>query len=542
MGLRLLRFRAIDSRLLLLMAALWVALCAGLGRAACVLKVSETNAHYLTSTATGKPLFIVADTAWRLRNLDRQTIAAHLAIRKAQGFNAIIIQAVGDYRSGILEGRRAPNDYGDYPFEKHAPQGKFDDLSDFARPITTPGADPTSAEQYDFWDHIDYIVSAIKAQGMVAIIAPTAGIAVSGKGTNRSRIVIDTDEIAYGYGNFLGKRLARHNNILWALGFDANPAYPEVSDPFLKDARSRIRAMAEGIADGVNGLTQFDGKADYSTTLMTYHPSWRLRARQPEAEPTGRSSSEWFHDDAWLDFNSLQSFPPYQVRLLADDYAKIPVKPTWLMEPARYEGSVASDGKTVVFTPWVARFQYYQAAFAGALGIGYGRRDTSEPDLTTDWQSNVHSEGTEQIKHLVALMNALGDDGLANRTPDQSLAVGNQGAMRGGTQAALYSDRIQAMRNQERTIAYIYSADGRNITIDTTKLSGPALNAYWMNPRTGRWNVGGVEEAAMMPFMKDVASGATGANVTFNPPGTAGANNDWVLVLSLPTAGIEKSD
>jgi len=34
-----------------------------------------------------------------------------------------------------------------------------------------------------------------------------------------------------------------------------------------------FRAMAEGVADGVNGIDRQDTKADYSTTLMSYHPT-----------------------------------------------------------------------------------------------------------------------------------------------------------------------------------------------------------------------------------------------------------------------------
>jgi hypothetical protein len=51
----------------------------------------------------------------------------------------------------------------------------------------------------------------------------------------------------------------------------------------------RLRAMAKGIADGTNGLDDFNCKTDYSTTLMSYH--------------CFASSSQWFQDDAWLDFN-----------------------------------------------------------------------------------------------------------------------------------------------------------------------------------------------------------------------------------------------
>lgn len=57
-----------------------------------------------------------------------------------------------------------------------------------------------------------------------------------------------------------------------------------------------VRAMAEGIADGTQTKNSFDGSADWSTTLMTYHP-----------KGGGHSSSETLHAEPWLDFNMIQT-------------------------------------------------------------------------------------------------------------------------------------------------------------------------------------------------------------------------------------------
>ena len=72
------------------------------------------------------------------------------------------------------------------------------------------------------------------------------------------------------------------------IGGDRSAVYGE------KDYRNVFRAMAEGVADGVNGIDQQNQEADYSTTLMSYHP----RKWKP-------NSSEWFHREPWLDFNSI---------------------------------------------------------------------------------------------------------------------------------------------------------------------------------------------------------------------------------------------
>ena len=67
--------------------------------------------------------------------------------------------------------------------------------------------------------------------------------------------------------------------------------------------------MAAGLIEG----------AGTDDILITYHPTGR------------QSSSFWFHDSDWLDFNIIQSgrfFRPRGFNPSADDYAKNPVKPT----------------------------------------------------------------------------------------------------------------------------------------------------------------------------------------------------------------------
>ena len=55
-----------------------------------------------------------------------------------------------------------------------------------------------------------------------------------------------------------------------------------------------------------------------------------------------------------------------------------------------------------------------------------------------------------------------------------------------------------------------------------------ALNAYWFNPRTGKWHVDGSESARMLPFEKNLS---TKTIREFDPPGEPANENDWVLVL-----------
>jgi cellulase/cellobiase CelA1 len=71
-----------------------------------------------------------------------------------------VIQAVA---LAELNGLNAPNAHGDKPLLNNNP----------ATPDITPGADPNDATQYDYWDHIDYIVDTAAAKGLYTGMLPT---------------------------------------------------------------------------------------------------------------------------------------------------------------------------------------------------------------------------------------------------------------------------------------------------------------------------------------------------------------------------------
>ncbi len=79
------------------------------------------------------------------------------------------------------------------------------------------------------------------------------------------------------------------DNLLWMTGGDRSAIYDLKNG--LHDYREVWRAMAEGLADGANGVDNQDGQADYSNILISFHP----RKWAP-------NSSEWFHNDPWLAF------------------------------------------------------------------------------------------------------------------------------------------------------------------------------------------------------------------------------------------------
>ncbi len=300
---------------------------------------------------------------------------------------------------------------------------------------------------------------------------------------------VTVPEKAYTCGWVVGHRLRHRHNLIWNVGHDWHAVLKDVDD------RPLIRAMAEGVADGVNGAPAFDGKADYSTTLMTYHASM--------------VSSAWFQEDAWLDFNMVQTGenPRSTVRALKKDYSLQPTKPTLLAEGG-YENS-NHENRPPWATPHFARFQAYVSVFAGGFGHTYGASGLWQfskggPGYQP-WQTALNFEGGAQMRHLRKLIESRP---MLTRIPDSSLIV---------SITDLNSPyQPQPTRAADGSHAFVYLPLGEPVTVALNKLSGNTVRASWFNPRDGT-------EVLVGEFP------STGAR-NFAPP-SSGSEDDWVLVL-----------
>ena len=154
--------------------------------------------------------------------------------------------------------------------------------------------------------------------------------------------------------------------------------------------------------------------------LMTYHP-------QGDA-----SSSMWFHEAAWLDFNSCQSghsmrnYPNYM--MITYDYLRMPVKPC-LDSEARYEEHAINwkPEQNGVFDDYDVRQAAYWAVFAGACGHTYGTHpvwqmyDTGRESIgfvRYTWKQALELAGAGQMQHL---KNLILSRPYFDRVPDMSI-------------------------------------------------------------------------------------------------------------------------
>jgi hypothetical protein len=468
------------------------------------LVVSRTNPHLL-ETVSGKPVFLNSYTLWYLlRNGSREDIREMVAFCKENKFNMIAIMIL-DFDNNPLDAGRSF--YGSSAFSK-------DDkgLPDPLKPLITEGNDPGKAGEYDFWDHLDYVIELTAKNGMYIGLHPAWGDWFSGKysGERPGDPVIFNPENAYKYGNWLGKRYRDKDHIIWMAGGDRSAIYELKTDGStqVKDYRQQYRALTEGLADGKNGIDKQDGEADYSNVLISFHP----RKWAP-------NSSEWFHNDRWLAFNSIQDTPADQVFSVPHDYSLEPVKPTWLYE-GRYEGSIST---------WGVRYQAYQTVLSGGAGHNYGGEKIWQ--FPSDWRDQVQRPGSLQMKYLYHVAKEIWTDReYLHRMPDSLLVRGSRGItlgdgmFQGGASGkrvnTATSDRITAMRSDDGEWAMIYTSDGRDIDMDLSRR---------FNPRNGKWWSAGKESGKMIPAKRNVRTGE--GSYVFDPPGSAGPDNDWVLIL-----------
>jgi hypothetical protein len=428
------------------------------------------NKRYLVTT-DGKPFFYLADTAWELfHRLDRTQAVQYLDLRASQKYTAIQAVALAE-----LDGLRDPNALGDLPLIHEDP----------ARPAVTPGSDPSNPRAYDYWDHVDYIVDQANARGLYIAMLPTwGGWASAAEKSDRNVITLQN---AQTYGEFLGKRY-RNKGIIWVLG----------GDRIATGYEETWRALAKGIVIGVSG------KEDYDALMMTFHPRG------------GQTSSTWFHDDRWLDFNMHQTGHGLAEKTMswdkiARDYNREPTKPVLDGEPLYEDHPLAFRAKEYGYSfDAHIRQRAYWAVFSGGCGHTYGnhsvwqmyaanRRPVNGPLFY--WYEAIHRPGAAQMQYVWALIESRPH---LSRIPDRSLVAD---ALQG-------VDHIAATRGDG--YAFIYSAQGRKFTVNMGKISGERIKASWYNPRTGS-----TTDAATF--------GNTGAQ-EFTCP-SEGFGSDWVLIL-----------
>lgn len=431
------------------------------------LMVSE-NGRYLQHE-NGVPFFWQGDTGWLLfQRLNRDEVKQYFENRKEKGFN--VIQSI------FFQFYSDKNAYGHAPFEPR----------DLTKPIITPGKDPNDTVQYDYWDHVEYIIDMAAQNGIYMAIVPTW----------RDMINKDDEMTAQKAETFVA-HLANYfkdkPNIIWVNGGSSNA---EIKTEIWDKMGATIKKNAPN-------------------HLVAFHPFGRMQ------------SSSWFQNAQWLDVNmfasghrtyeqdnSSKKYGEDNWRYAIEDLSKTPVKPTLDGEPS-YEDLPQGlhDPMKPYWTASDVRRYAYWSVFAGSCGHVYGQNtvrqihiagvNKAESGAKLSFFEALDAPGSFQMQHV---KNLVLSRPYFERVNDQSVVAGDEDEK---------YDRILVARGNDYLMAYIYT--GREFTIQMGKISGEKLNAWWYDTRTG--------EAHKIGEFENKGA------VKFDPPGVKYNGNDWVLVL-----------
>ncbi len=428
--------------------------------------VVSSNKRFL-QYEDGRPFFWLGDTGWLMfQKLDRDETERYLENRRRKGFN--VIQAM------VMHSGDDRNVYGAAALIDRDP----------SRPAVTPGNSPAAPGEYDYWDHVDWVVDLAASKGIYVAMVPAWGSIVKSGQVNESN--------AAAYARFLAGRYRGRPNIFWLNGGD-------------------LQGSVQTAVWQIIGRTLKEANPNH---LVSFHPFGRTQ------------SSTWFHTEWWLDFNMFQSgHKRYDQdtgpeakgednwRYVFEDYAKEPPKPTLDGEPS-YEGIPQGlhDPKEPKWKDRDVRRYAYWSVFAGAFGHTYGANAVMQmrkPGVAGSyggqdyWYEAIDDPGAGQMQHL---KNLILSRPFFERVNCDSLIAGGSGPR---------YERVTATRGKSYLFAYTYL--GRPFQVRMGASTGARVRASWYDPRDGKVTV--------------IGTFPNRGTREFTPPGSPEPGNDWVLVL-----------
>ena len=419
-----------------------------------------------------QPFFWLGDTAWSLFRLNDEETYLYLKNRADKGFT--VIQCVLMRLNIFTGGRRVRRG------ETVVPTG-----NEIQNMI--------SEENESYWKHVDDVLKMAEDMGLYMAALPVWG-SVVGNG------FLTLDNVSM-YADFLIKRYGKRPNIIWVTGGD-------------------IRGDKNFNVWDTLGKTL---KAGCPDKLIGYHPFGRT------------SSSYWFNDCEWLDFNMFQSGhrrydqrnlyswddeaanEPWHGednwRYVEHDHALTPLRPVLDAEPS-YEQIPQGlhDASEPRWQDYHVRRYGYWSVMAGACGHTYGHtavfqffgKDFSPPGcaVAETWEVAIHHPGASQMQILKDVMHEIKWYKCA--PVDIVMDKGQK------------TGYITAFGNEDNVLIYDYL--GRFFAVRAEGYE--KADAWWIDPACG-------VRSYMGRF--NLTEGKV-----FFPPVKPIGQNDWLLLLKKP--------
>ena len=438
------------------------------------LKISKNGHYFIHEDET--PFFLLADTGWALFNrLTKEQAKVYFKNRSEKKFNTI---------QAFLTAQWMPkNIYNEPPF-----------IDDNPLQLNT-----------NYINHVNDVIEYAADENLYILLSIGEVFRPDAKSWYLSNEIN-----AYKFGKILANKIGHHPNLIWSLGQDFNPKRFSKTNI---DVRGLIQTAAKGITFELNKMNQSFGSMNHYALLMSFHPNGLS------------SSSKWFHNESWLDFNMIQTghskpFNQFTIEKIQYDYYKRPVKPV-IESESPYEDILSyrgiQNGTKFRFSAYDIRVTAYWSVFSGAAGFVYGHNniwqfwDNGPFEGTEYWENSLNSIGANQMRHLIELLQMRP---IHKCIPDQSLLAG-------------YSEQNTkfkqvSIRAEDESYAMIYTPIGETFSVNTNKISPKAVETWWFNPRNGEVILNGIIPGS--------------DSYIFNPPKPTikiknGKENDWILIL-----------
>ncbi len=430
------------------------------------LKVSA-NGRYLVDK-NNAPYLITGDSTQALTtNISVADAEMFFADRQVHGFNADWVNLLTAGAS--MAGRDDASTYdGIRPFTGHVPGGSNWNYYDLTKPNEA------------FFARVDEMIKLAAKHKILIILDPAETIAwlpaLLNNGPAKCRA----------YGQYLGSRYKTFDPILWMSGND----YDRWLDP-------KCDAVATAVALGIKEKDTrhiHTIELHVGTSVSTDDPKWA----------------------AIVSLNAAYCYGPPYIQVLRGYNNPTKTMPVFMVE-AVYEFEGNAQPKTS--TPATLRRQEYWSLLSGATGQLYGNGYTWP--FKAGWKSHLDTPGAAQMVYLKAFFESRP---WYNLVPDQthSTLTAGYGTMitdknySGGVDS---NDYATAARTGDGSLALAYLPTRRTVSVDMTRLSGPAT-ARWFDPSNGAYTA-----IAGSPLAN------TGSR-RFTPPGNNhDGDGDWVLVL-----------
>ena len=387
------------------------------------LQISENKRYF--KDADGNPFLYHADTGWQIfTQLTTPEALEYLTFRKRQGFNTIQVQ--------LVMSPEQVSRYGQRPFHGN---------NDFLKPNEA------------YYDHVAEIIDKADSIGLLIVMSqPWLGCCQEGFGGRPDKpFQANGPEKSKKYGQYLGKKFSKFNNLFWIMGGDNDP----------KGDRLSLTAFFDGLRE-----------AAPKHQLITYHAS------------PPHSSTDLFQYASWLGFSFIYTYwrekpnewvtadlQPHVYEAALMEWSKSDTMPFVLGE-SQYEGTGKINND--MGTPHIIRRQAYWTMLCGGAGQAYGSDLWNFPE---NWRDIMNYPGAWQLGHFIKLFETIPWWTLV---PDVK-----HHAVVGGYGEWTKNNFVTAAVSTDTRLLVAYLPEIQPVIVDFSTLAGFKFRAKWYDPRDG---------------------------------------------------------